>query len=199
MATKNQETIIITPPNIQVFAVEIESQSPLLCHRFDEKSRRAVQTSGGNKKAPKQAVDPDDEYRRSLYVMEDGRYGFPVSGFKSAMVRAAKHIHGLSMTDARGMFFVIPDGRDDLGTDLVAISGEPQRRDDYVRVGQGTSMRYRGEFPKWTAILRVSHDADLIGRESIASLIARAGMTVGIGDWRPEKSGSFGLFNIKSE
>jgi len=196
MATQAPQHVYITPPNIKEAAFQIESKSPLICHRFDQKARLSLLTSGGNKRAPKQAIDPDDDYRRSLYVMEDGRYGFPAAGFKAAMVRAAKHIHGLSMTDARGMFFIIADGRDDLGTDLVAITGEPKRRDDHVRVGQGTSMRYRGEFAQWTAILRVSHDADLIGADSIGSLIARAGMTVGIGDWRPEKNGSFGLFNL---
>jgi hypothetical protein len=44
--------------------------------------------------------------------------------------------------------------------------------------------------------LKIEYDEDNISASSIASLLSRAGMSVGVGEWRPEKSGDFGRFKL---
>lgn len=69
-------------------------------------------------------------------------------------------------------------------------------REDVVRVGMGTDLRYRPEFPEWSTVLRVVYVTSALERASVLSLIDAAGMGVGVGEWRPERKGDFGTFQI---
>ena len=109
-------------------------------------------------------------------------------------------VDGLSMTDARQMFFVLPDDRDTTGIDCVKINGTPSMRTDVVRLKNGSAdLRYRPELMNWSAILRITYDNGLISPSQIASLFYRAGYSVGVGDWRPERDGDFGRFTIEEK
>ena len=83
--------------------------------------------------------------------------------------------------------------------DLVHVEGEPQRREDMVRVGMGTAdIRYRPEFPKWATELDVSYNSRALAAEQIVNLFEIAGFAVGVGEWRPEKDGQFGRFRVEA-
>jgi hypothetical protein len=112
--------------------------------------------------------------------------------FKAAAVGACRFTDGLKMTEARGAFHV--DG------ELAKIEGEPTMREDMVRVGMGTAdIRYRGEFQSWRTTLEISYNADAISIGMIVNLFNLAGFGVGVGEWRPEKDGSYGRFHVAGE
>ena len=74
---------------------------------------------------------------------------------------------------------------------------DPVIREDIVRVGNGkTDLRYRPEFASWRINVIVEIDSDLLNEQDIVNLVNRAGFSVGIGEWRPEKGGEFGRFEI---
>jgi hypothetical protein len=80
---------------------------------------------------------------------------------------------------------------------LVEIVGEPHMREDVVTVGmKGHDLRYRPEFTEWSAVLEVVYVKSMLSMDSVLSLIDAAGLGVGVGEWRPEKSGDFGTFMI---
>ncbi len=140
--------------------------------------------------AGREAKDPQADFEASLYPHPDGGHGFPATAFKNAMVRAGTYTDE-KMTFLRGAFYVV--GQDD----MVKIDGTPTPREDMVRVGMGTAdIRYRGEFKTWSADLVIQFNAKAISPEKIANLISVAGFSVGVGDWRPEKDGSFGRWTI---
>ena len=129
-------------------------------------------------------------------MLKDGRYGFPVSGFKNAAVDACSFMEGQKKTIARGAFHLI----DESGEGLVAIKGTPHMRKDTVRVGMGSAdMRYRGSFPVgWKADLKIRYNKNAISAAQIVQLFNTAGFSIGIGDWRPQKDGSYGMFQVTS-
>ena len=191
--------IEIHPVKQKVLALQIKSRSGLICHAYSEKTRKMMQDKHAGKKqaAKREKRVPEQEYEACFYKLEDGTYGFPCTAFKQSAIRAAKMIDGLNMTDARQMFFILPDGRDvNRQRECVRIHGDPVMRTDEVKVQQSMDLRYRPEFPEWTATLNIEYDEDNITGDAIASLLHRAGMTVGIGEWRPEKNGDFGRFGI---
>ena len=187
--TKGKEVSIMAL-NKQKLKIRIKGTSPLICNQFSESQQDAILSKQMKKaKVGKVAKDPEKQYKESLYQMEDGRYGFPCSGFKKSMVRAAKVSAIMPMTDARGAFHVI-------GT-LAPIKGTPRKRKDTVRLATGVAdIRFRGEFPEWESELYITYNANAISDEQLAQLINVAGFAVGIGDWRPEKNGSFGMFEL---
>jgi|TARA_R110000787_G_scaffold39498_1_gene98936 hypothetical protein len=191
--------IEIHPVKQKVVELGIEGRSGLICHAYSEKTRKQMQDKHAGKKVAvkREKRVPEDEYEACFYKLEDGTYGFPCTAFKQSAIRAAKMIDGINMTDARQMFFILPDGRDiTRGIACVRIHGEPFMRTDEVKVQQSMDLRYRPEFTEWTATLKIEYDEDNISASSIASLLSRAGMSVGVGEWRPEKSGDFGRFKL---
>lgn len=194
--------IRIPPPNYELLEIELSNKntgSTLVVHRFSEKSiNQLKETDKGNKgsrKAPRPARDPYQEYQGSLYRMPSNPniYALPAAGFKKAMVRAAKPIDGITMTDIQMAFWVLEDEGG-----MVAIKGEPRMREDIVRlsgVGRPPQIRYRGEFVEWSTKLRIRYDADLFAAEEIINLCYRAGQSVGWGELRFEKGFSCGAWN----
>ena len=189
---------IIAAPKIRELHLQITGKSGLICHHFGEKSRRQMaDTQAKVAKGPKEARNPDAEYEGAFYKLDGGGYGFPCAGFKKSAIRAAKMLEGVNMTDARQMFFVEADDRDMTGVDCVRIEGLPEMRTDTVRLAKGVSdLRYRPEFRNWSCVLKISYDEELISGSQLVNLFMRAGLQVGVGDWRPEKGGDFGRFLV---
>jgi len=192
-------SIIIAPPEERVLHLTIKGLTGLIQHNFGDKARRQIaEAQSDGAKKPRGARNPEAEYEASYYRLEDGSFGFPCSGFKKCAIRAAKLVDGLTMTDCRQMFFILPDGRDQTSQmDCVRVHGNAIERTDVVRLKNGSAdLRYRPEITDWSATLRISYDSALTSPEQIANLFYRAGYSVGVGDWRPERDGDFGRFTV---
>lgn len=144
-----------------------------------------------------------DAYVQSLFyeaMMNDPapRFGFPVTAIKQAAVMAASRNEiDVKTTALRGAFFI--DGEGELM--LAEIKGsQPIVREDMVRVGgisKTADIRYRAEFKEWYMDLKVSYNKNgPITIEQIVNLINLGGFTCGIGEWRPEKNGSYGMYRV---
>lgn len=190
--------INILRPKIRVVELDVQSTGPLLMHNWSERAKDAMleaQIKSKAKKAKKEDRDPQLDYEESMYRTDDGGYALPANAFKNAMIRAAKLVDGLAMTDVTQMVQVLPDeGR------LVRIESEsgPAMRRDVARInnGKSTDLRFRAEFQDWTAKLRIQYNADVISAEHVANLLFIAGTSVGVGDWRIEKKGVHGGFTL---
>ena len=180
--------------------IEVTGTAPLIVHRWSEKAREMMLSAQQGKKAPKTLKDPQADYESSMYRFEDGGHGFPIMAFKSATVKGGARLFGKSvkMTELRQMLTFHPDGFGTDGTQLVRIAGEPEIREDMVRVGMGTAdIRYRAMYREWSALLRVEFVPSVIDLDSVVALVD-AGGTNGVGEWRPEKSGSFGTYEVRN-
>jgi hypothetical protein len=181
----------------ETMRVPIIGTAPLIVHKWSDKAKRQMLDAQQGRKTPKQIRDPQADYESSLYRTADG-YGFPVLAFKAATVGAARFFgKSVKMTELRQFLFMTGTLSDDGATILTPIFGEPKMREDMVRVGMGgTDLRYRGEFPEWTALLTVTYVTTALDRGSVLSLIDAGGMGVGVGEWRPEKRGQNGTYAI---
>lgn len=191
----------ITIPKIeaQTVQVPIVGTAPLIVHAWSQKAKQQMlDAQQGRKTRVKQDRDPQADYLASLYHTADGGYGFPVLGFKAATVGAARFFDGVKMTELRQFIFMSGVPSADGSQLLVPIVGEPKMREDMVRVGMGTDLRYRGEFTDWSAVLVITFVATALSVESLVSLIDAGGMGVGVGEWRPEKRGQNGTYEVDS-
>ena len=99
------------------------------------------------------------------------------------------------MASLRGAFFIAGEG-----SELLAeVKGcTPTMREDMVRVGMGVAdIRFRGEFANWYMDLQVSYNANgAYTLDQIINLINVGGFSCGIGEWRPEKDGNYGMYHV---
>lgn len=210
MATKNNENVSIPAINIQYATISIVGDSPLIVHKWSEKAKKEILDKQMKKAKTKghDAKDPVRDFIDSLYwldgepeekteegfvrAIQDGaRFGFPSVAFKASAV-AAGYRSGVTknLVSMYGAFHI--DG------EFVEIKGIPEMREDMVRVGMGVAdIRYRGEFKEWSATFQVKYNASVISLEQLVNLFNLGGFACGLGEWRPEKGGAFGMYHIK--
>jgi hypothetical protein len=193
MARAKTEVVTLPTPDLRMATIRIIGTSALISHKWSEKAKKEMldkQMKKATKK--KEAKNPERDYQESLYHLPDGGHGFPAIAFKSAAVTACSQIDGMTKVLARGAFHVLGE--------LVPIEGEPQMREDMVRIGMGVAdIRYRGEFTEWACDVPIQYNASVISLEQLINLFQYAGFAVGIGEWRPEKNGNYGMFRIAGE
>ena len=197
------DEIKIRPLHIRRLIVPVKGNQPLITNKFSEEAERKLEESqsADKVKAAKAPRDPEAEFLAARYVMFSDPddvtkdiCGFPSSGIKKAMVVAGGRVTDLAMTTLRAVLNV--DGSEG----LVRIdAGAPQMRTDHVvQVGRG-NLRYRPQFWPWRMDIPISFNADQISANDVVNLVQQAGFAIGIGDWRPEKNGPFGTFEVDLE
>lgn len=65
-----------------------------------------------------------------------------------------------------------------------------------VTVQRAKLLRTRPRFQEWSAEFLVQYDPDLVDQRKLKKWATTAGQRIGIGDWRPAKSGTFGRFTL---
>ena len=225
MATKKENAIITISPIVEkVVTVRVVGDTPLIVHKWTEKMKRALpagaraaELDGINVK--KEYQTPMESFVESLYwisgkpteyteeafnkAIENGaRFGFRVESFKQAAIDAAYSKKWISAKKGvKGLFFIKPDFIDDEGYQLVEIKGcKPTMREDIVilsGVGRTPDLRWRGQFENWYCDLHISYDADgVYSLQDICNMLQAGGRYNGIGEYRPEKDGQFGMFHV---
>jgi len=194
--TKMVQKVGIEIPRLNLATVQVVliGDSPLICHAWSHKAKQAMLDKQMKKaKQAKEAKDPQKDFEESLYKLPDGSgYGFPAVAFKAAMVGACRFVENIKMTEARGAFHILGE--------LIPINGDPSPREDMVRIAMGTAdVRYRGEFKTWSVILDIRYNQSAISAEQIINLLNVAGFGVGVGEWRPERDGSYGRFHVATD
>jgi hypothetical protein len=174
-----------------VIKLTLVGDSSLICNRFSEKAKQQMLDKQMKKaKQGKEAKDPEQCFRDSLYHLPNGKYGFPTIAFKSAAVDACSHVDGVTKVEARGAFHVLGE--------FAEIQGEPRARTDTVRIAMGTTdIRIRGEFPKWKTDLTIRYNQNVLAAEQIINLFNVAGFAIGVGEHRPQRDGSNGMFHVE--
>lgn len=214
MATKKTEVIEIRPIEIKKVTVRVVGDTPLIMHAWSEKAKRMMLEAqmGIAKGKKKEVKNPADDFIRSMYWLtpmpEDGtvesfkeaiangaRFGFPVTAFKQAAISAAYRMGwAKDKMSMRGSFYIDSDENG-----MIEIhSDTPEMREDMVKVGMGTAdIRYRGEFKNWYADLTISYNANgQYSLENIVNIINAGGYVCGVGEWRPERDGQYGMFHV---
>lgn len=215
---KNEDNQLIQIPAIKIkkAKIKIVGDSPILIHKFSEKAKSEILNKQMKKakeqKGPKQ---PFAEFMNNLYwitpmpningkteeemaklfeqALKDGaRFGFPSVGVKQAAISAAFR-GGLAKNKVslQGAFHI--EG------ELIEIKGDLNIREDYCKIPMaGADVVYRGEFQTgWISEFNIMFDENVISLEQVIQMINLGGFSVGLGDWRVERGGNFGMFHVE--
>ena len=211
MSATKDPIIRIKQLDAESLSIPIVGTAPLIVHNWSEKSRKMMLDAMQGKKNPKAVKDPQAEYEATLYRIYREQpagsraktkpaeaYGFPVIAFKAATTGAARFFDkSISMTALRQFLYFKGVITKADPQELVEIVGKPEMREDPVKVGvSGRDLRYRAQFWPWSATLTVTYVKNSIDKESVLSLIDAGGLGVGVGEWRPERNGAFGTYQI---
>lgn len=226
MAVKKTSTVTINAPEFEVVEFKIVGDTPLIVHAWDEKAKRMMleKQMGKAAKTKHEIKVPTNDFINSLYWLTEkpqngiddadaqanfdaaisagAKFGFSIGGIKQSFITgAARGGLDVRMTELRGAFFL--EGNTEASNfDFAEIVGPaPVMREDMVKVGgmsKTADIRYRGEFKEWEIPLKMRINKNgKYSIEQILNCVTMGGFVTGIGEWRPERDGQFGMYSLQ--
>ena len=226
MAVKKTSTVTINAPEFEVVEFKIVGDTPLIVHAWDEKAKRMMleKQMGKAGKTKHEIKVPTNDFINSLYWLTEkpqngiddadaqanfdaaiaagAKFGFSLGGIKQSFITgAARGGLDVKMTELRGAFFL--EGATDASDfDFAEIVGPaPVMREDMVKVGgmsKTADIRYRGEFKQWEIPLKMRINKNgKYSTEQLLNCVTMGGFVTGIGEWRPERDGQYGMFHLE--
>jgi hypothetical protein len=184
---------------MKTVAVEIRGTSPLLVHRYSEdaeqgKATRAVKADGRN---------PREEATKHAYIAKDGTYYISAFSIPGCMGNAgANH---KSKGSRKSLRFIVPSAVRMTQETITILNGagpaksfEVDSRPVTIPATKGRIIRHRPRFDQWGMKFNLLINDDLLALDMAQQLLTEAGVQIGIGDFRPERRGPFGCFQIAS-
>ena len=193
------ETIEIAPVAMGTIKCYLVGTSPLIMHRFPRKAWEQLLFPKGRANAAEKADnlkhDPLMEYRESVYRNRDQRQPtaihLPAGAFTKAIASAALDLPGATKAQILRLVSV--------KSTQINLYGIPQMYMAMTRssdIARTPDVRTRAVFPEWACEVEVGFVSTLVKQNQVVNLLAAAGVIVGIGDWRPQKGGAFGRFDV---
>lgn len=147
--------------------------------------------------------NPKKEFEKSIYWIpgKKKQYGLPASGFRKSIVEVAKNLKKsgtakIDGTDVQRNIWV----ESDVCGYIRLKTKAPHMREDIVRQsGQNRApmLRYRAEFEKWEATIRLLYNPDMFSAEEVVNLLAHAGVSDGYAEKRIGKGYEHGGYLVK--
>lgn len=179
----------------------IEGLSPgLLMHRWSEESETEDKTRAVNK----DYGTAREQAERAAYRAPDNTLYVPAQAFHRLLVDAGKpHKQKGSRSSLRyvvpAAVIVIAEVITLVDEDGKSLEGfEIDSRPVVIPSTKGRIMRHRPKVEQWRAEVPLEIDTDILPVTTIHQLLEEGGRRIGIGDYRPEKTGPYGRFRIIS-
>lgn len=182
----------------------IEGIAPLLMHNRAVMVHQAEAANAAGNRGKKYIPGAEEEARWGEYRLPTGELYLPALNVQRAMVEAAKQFRvkgkrttyktttAAAVTAPDDAAFILRDGN---GEPLTDYEIDVRR----VVVMRAAVMRARPKIPApWYAEISMGLDAGLLPPEMVLTILMTAGAQVGMGDYRPERGGPFGRFNVLS-
>ena len=184
----------VSPTLMHNGAAGLDSRSALSCEIAAIAAKR-----GGNR------TDVDDrrlrelECQRSLYLGADRRPTVPEAALRAMIETGARKTKQGSLV-REGLMIESVTFRYDVdryGDDVKKLSETAQFVAPVV-VGRQRILRTRARFDcPWSVIGIADVDPQQVDKDKLTAWLDTGGRRVGLGDWRPEKSGHFGRFDVE--
>jgi hypothetical protein len=190
--------VMVEPIRLQRATVNVFGVTPLIMHRFSSKSWQQLLLPAPVKNKVERAQilkhDPMQEYRECQYRNRDPAeptlLHYPSGAFSGAIADAALDLPGVTKAKIQRLVSVASTqvnvyGLQSLGMDMVRLAGSG-----------APDVRTRPYLREWCCSFTIEFAVSLINLSQIMSLVEAAGRIIGLGDYRPQKGGSYGKFVI---
>lgn len=190
------------------YTITLRGIRPLIMHNgaagIDRRSPANLEKADIARKRGSNRTEADDERLRelecqtSIWYDYDGTPTIPPAAIRAAIETAARKLkqgpqvrEGMAITEVK----VFDYDRAGLGTTVEELGKNAQFTVPVV-VQRNRLERTRAKFDEWSVTLLLEADDELVDQQQLESWLDIAGRRIGLGDWRPEKSGDYGRFVV---
>jgi hypothetical protein len=192
--TKQEKREPITLPALKLagMKITIKGVSPYIPSRFGEKAQKAMSDKSEGKAGERKKIySMDDDYKECFYYNDKKQVCMPASAIKKAMVESAVYMFDRTQGGAKKVKGALQVHGDLLPlkyTKIVPFDSAVKNPNRIIR---------RPQIHDWETTAEITYNAQQINPEQIANLLNIAGFHIGIGAWRPQCNGGFGMFKVK--
>lgn len=193
MTKTNQTNVQLQELKKEKIVVDIIGITPLLMEKMDMDVVERYNLKKGKKLSEKDNKIEEEKYDAKKHFTDDGKIGFPATGFLKGMVEVAPYIDGMDKKRVRGSVRILGD--------IIPIKYKSETKD--VKWGKTSGITkaprkiIRPKFNDWSCKLEIVYNSTNLSAEQIINLVNWAGFQMGIGGFRPEHSGNFGQYEVK--
>jgi hypothetical protein len=173
--------------------VVIKGRTPILMNRLTPERLKEQQEKG--RKTTKK-YDPEEEARQSAYIdVIDGKETLYIPNiwlYRSILNASKVYKSGkYRLTELLAGSIRIEPEKIPLGTNKYEVDIQP------VNIQGSKVLRARARVDNWKAEFYIIYDKTLLSNtDLIKSALEEAGLRVGIGDYRPQRGGWYGTFDV---
>lgn len=208
---KKQVDVAVEIPQLEIKQVQItiKGDTPLIVKAFSQKAKEEIaETQQKKAKKEKQGeniwqtfmdslhwITPKpEEYSEEAFeeAMKNGaKFGFPATGIKQCIASGAYRKKLVKDKVTMYSSFHILD-------ELCEIKGDLSMSEDYARnpMSGGAVVCIRPKFTNWSITFTMQYD-NTYSLEQLVNFINMGGFGCGIGCWRVEKGGMYGMFHVE--
>ena len=192
------------------YQITINGISPIIVHNgaagLDTRSPAKLEIAKITKKRGSNRSEADDlrlielECQNSLYLDGDGKPTIPAAALRSMIETGARKLkqgpqvrEGLIVESVDSFEYNVPR----YGKTVEQIGKSAQFTVPVV-VQRARVLRTRAMFElPWSITATLDVDEELVDKMQLESWLDIGGRRIGLCDWRPEKSGQYGRFDVK--
>lgn len=185
--------VVISQPSQGQVGLEVHGITPLIQNAFSQKAIEEMLRKHMGISQQREKKNPRAVVEGAIVRNINDLVVVPVIAFKAAMITASAQIKTFEKKGRLLRTTVYIEGA------AAPIKFEKMSpRMDMVRtsgMSRTPDVRFRPQFDGWSARLIITYNDTLWNVQSLVDLLNRAG-DVGVGEWRPEKMGTFGKFRV---
>ena len=187
------------------YEIELKGISPIIMHNgaagLDTRSPANIEIAEITRKKASNRTDVEDKRMRelechiSLWLNSAGTPTIPEGALRAVIEQAARKLRqgpqvreGLIVEKTKRFIY-----DESLGTTADELCKSVQFTTGVV-VKRNRVLRTRARFDVWGVVFVVDTDTELVDAEQLASWLDIGGRRIGLGDWRPQRSGHYGRF-----
>ena len=192
------------------YEINLKGTRPLIMHNgssgLDKRSAANIEKADITKKKGSNRTEADDDRLRqlecqtSLWLNDEGQPTVPAAAIRRCIENAARKLkQGAQVREGMAIHRIVSFDYDTkaLGKTIEELGDKAQFTVPVV-VQRQRIERTRSKFDTWSVTVIIEADKELVDQTQLDAWLDIAGRRVGLGDWRPEKSGDYGRFEVAS-
>jgi len=196
----SQEIVTISLPKRERVTITVFGDTPYVGTNFSQQVREDLlqEQTGKAKTKARAARNPEAEAKSRRHIIDEYDC-IPCEAFRAAMIDTAKDdtLKGVSGEAVRRSISI----QGDVGNYIIIKNGDgqsphsgPKTFEAVVKLANGQRhIAFRPSYDTWSASFSIIYLADRFSQQDVLNLLARAGITTGVGDTRRIGGGRFYL------
>jgi hypothetical protein len=181
-----------------VVKLKVVGRSPYLPEPMDEAVLERYDAKKSKRNYSKDDISEEEKAKEKYYYTNKGEKGVPARAFYNAMWRASSYL----IDKKDGGMRKVKEGVIVKGDILPLQYSKEEKVIHWGRTsGQSGSPRkiIRNAFYDWSTTVEIEFNKNQLSAEQIVNILNWAGFHIGVGGFRKEKTGNYGLFTVDFE